>query len=628
MGRKFIEPPPFDLEQCYNDSTCFTPLVFVLSPGSDPMDGLLKYSEAKSIKLESLSLGQGQGVKAEKLIADATKSGSWVVLQNCHLAVSWMTTLDRICEEFVTNDEPPAETFRLWLTSYPSPHFPVAVLQNGIKMTNEPPKGLRANMMQSFTNDPISDRDFFDGCARPAEWKKLLVGLAFFHAFIQERKNFGPLGWNIPYGFNDPDLKISLRQLRMFLDEASPDQPLATPLKTLVYLVGECNYGGRVTDGHDRRTLMSILTDDDGGPFNVNIMSEEYKFSPSGVFYAPPEGEYEEYLEYFRQLPIAADPEVFGLHANADITKDQQETDLLLDSILLTQGNASAGGGKSKEETLAEVASQIESSIPPVFDVEYANYKYPVEYLESMNSVLCQELVRFNRLLTVIHRSIKDFGLALKGRIVMTSDLDALGNAMYDGKIPAMWAKKSYPSLKPLGAYVSELLRRLDTLQKWIDEGAPPKFWITGFFFTHAFLTGVLQNYARKYKLPIDTVVFDFEAMPADGDFTTKPEDGAYCDGMFLEGCKWSDEKMTLVESDPKVLFTDAPVFHFQPTTADKRADFPHYLCPIYRTAERRGVLATTGHSSNFVINLTIPSDKPQNHWIKRGVAGLLSLSY
>ena len=539
-----------------------------------------------------------------------------------------MTTLDRICEEFVTNDEPPAETFRLWLTSYPSPHFPVAVLQNGIKMTNEPPKGLRANMMQSFTNDPISDRDFFDGCARPAEWKKLLVGLAFFHAFIQERKNFGPLGWNIPYGFNDPDLKISLRQLRMFLDEASPDQPLATPLKTLVYLVGECNYGGRVTDGHDRRTLMSILTDDDGGPFNVNIMSEEYTFSPSGVFYAPPEGEYEEYLEYFRQLPIAADPEVFGLHANADITKDQQETDLLLDSILLTQGNASAGGGKSKEETLAEVASQIESSIPPVFDVEYANYKYPVEYLESMNSVLCQELVRFNRLLTVIHRSIKDFGLALKGRIVMTSDLDALGNAMYDGKIPVMWAKKSYPSLKPLGAYVSELLRRLDTLQKWIDEGAPPKFWITGFFFTHAFLTGVLQNYARKYKLPIDTVVFDFEAMPADGDFTTKPEDGAYCDGMFLEGCKWSDEKMTLVESDPKVLFTDAPVFHFQPTTADKRADFPHYLCPIYRTAERRGVLATTGHSSNFVINLTIPSDKPQNHWIKRGVAGLLSLSY
>jgi dynein heavy chain len=153
-------------------------------------------------------------------------------------------------------------------------------------------------------------------------------------------------------------------------------------------------------------------------------------------------------------------------------------------------------------------------------------------------------------------------------------------------------------------------------------------FWITGFFFTHAFLTGVLQNYARKYKLPIDTVVFDFQAMKSTDDFTKKPADGAYCDGMFLEGCKWSETKMALVESDPKVLFTEMPVFWFKPTTNDKRADFPHYLCPIYRTAERRGVLATTGHSSNFVINLTVPSDKPQNHWIKRGVAGLLSLSY
>ena len=628
MGRRYIEPPPFDLEQCYNDSTCFTPLVFILSPGSDPMDSLLKFCAAKDISMETLSLGQGQGPKAEALIAQGVVDGSWVVLQNCHLAVSWMTTLDRICEEFVTNASPPHEDFRLWLTSYPSPHFPVAVLQNGVKMTNEPPKGLRANMISSFQNDPISDEDFFEGCARPAEWKKLLVGLAFFHAYVQERRNFGPLGWNIPYGFNDPDLKISLRQLRMFLDEAGEDQPLAVPLKTLVYLIGECNYGGRVTDAHDRRCLMSILTDEDGGPFHVNIMDDNYRFSPSGLYYAPEEGDHESYIEFFKQMPIAADPEVFGLHANADITKDQQETDLMCNSILLTQGNATSGGGKSKEETLAEVAAQIAESIPPVFDLELANYKYPVDYYESMNSVLCQELVRFNRLLEVIHASIGSFQLALKGQIVMTGELDALGNAMFDGKIPAMWAKKSYPSLQPLAAYISELVRRLETLQKWIDEGAPPMFWITGFFFTHAFLTGVLQNYARKYKLPIDTVVFDFEAMPANHDFTKKPDDGAYCNGMFIEGAKWSDENMTLVESDPKVLFTEMPVFWFKPTTQDKRADFPHYLCPIYRTAERRGVLATTGHSSNFVINLTVPSDKPQNHWIKRGVAGLLSLSY
>ena len=119
--------------------------------------------------------------------------------------------------------------------------------------------------------------------------------------------------------------------------------------------------------------------------------------------------------------------------------------------------------------------------------------------------------------------------------------------------------------------------------------------------------------------------MFDFEAMPLNHDFTKKPDDGAYCTGMFIEGAKWSDEKMTLVESDPRFC---SPRCRCSGSSPPPRiSGFPLPLSN-YRRAERRGVLATTGHSSNFVINLTVPSDKPQNHWIKRGVAGLLSLSY
>ena len=102
------------------------------------MASLLKLAEQKKIAVNVISLGQGQGPKAERLIADAQASGSWVVLQNCHLAVSWMTTLERLCEGITPVTA--AAAFRLWLTSYPSPHFPVSVLQNGVK-ARAPPMG-------------------------------------------------------------------------------------------------------------------------------------------------------------------------------------------------------------------------------------------------------------------------------------------------------------------------------------------------------------------------------------------------------------------------------------------------------------------------------------------------------
>lgn len=136
-----------------------TPCIFVLSTGADPTNMLLRFAKKRDYadRLHVVSLGQGQGPYAKYLIENGTRSGDWVLLQNCMLAKSWMTDLDRIIFELQEKAQLPGgggidPDFRLFLTSAPATYFPVSVLQNGVKMTNEPPKGFRANLIRSFGN--------------------------------------------------------------------------------------------------------------------------------------------------------------------------------------------------------------------------------------------------------------------------------------------------------------------------------------------------------------------------------------------------------------------------------------------------------------------------------------------
>lgn len=244
-----------------------------------------------------------------------------------------------------------------------------------------------------------------------------------------------------------------------------------------------------------------------------------------------------------------------------------------------------------------------------------------------MNTVLTQELTRFNGLIAVMRVSLVDLKRAIKGEVLLSADLEASLNSLRDGQVPALWLKASYPSLKPLAGYIKDLAERLAWFTEWLKEGLPKVMWIGRFHFTQGFLTGSKQNYARKYKIAIDLLDYDYEVVrDQEAALITPPEDGVNIIGPFMEGCKWNTEDQHLDESDPKVLYTAMPMVWIKPAKLEDFAKTQCYECPMYKTSVRKGVLMTTGHSTNFVLKVKLPTRVDPEHWILRGVAIILGL--
>jgi dynein heavy chain len=178
-----------------------------------------------------------------------------------------------------------------------------------------------------------------------------------------------------------------------------------------------------------------------------------------------------------------------------------------------------------------------------------------------------------------------------------------------DDRVPLMWEEVGYPSLKPLGSWVSDLLERLVFISSWLYNGLPPTFWVPAFFFPQGFMTAALQSYARKTQTPIDALQFKTNVLTIKSDDVEEAqEEGVNLHGLFLEGAKWEYKKEILEDSDPHVPIINFPVIWLEPVDIEENILSGCYPCPLYKTSTRRGELSTTGHSTNFVMYLAIPT--------------------
>lgn len=603
-GARYLSPPLFDIERSYDDSSCMAPLIFVL-PGSDPLQALTAFARRKK-KIEGLrtiSLGQGQGARAETAIAEARKHGGWVLLQNCHLHPSWMPRLEQICDQLASRDPPGASpaggdsthpAFRLWLSSYRSDAFPALVLRNGVKMTNEPPSGLAANMSRSCISTRAQLEQLTEQAAEPEAAQRLYFGLCMFHAVVEGRRNYGALGWNVRYDFSISDLQITTRQLCFY---ASSSQTFAGAVSAVARLAGDCNYGGRLADERDRRVLLALLEEF----CTPGILSPGYK-AHGLEGYPPPTGarDLNDHLAHIQALPQGEPPELFGLHANASISKNLRDMNELCGQLLRMGeveglqvaheaggGDGEAAGGygsvgtrgpEGDEARVAALCRELLARLPSSdFELASVRQKYPMSRERSMNSVLVQELQRFNTLAGLITASLTNLLQTLSGGRLASEATEQLHASVLHGEVPARWLKASYPTQLTLASYVADLRRRLTTFERWIAEGPPPVFWLPGFFSPQSFLTAVLQDHARRHRAEIDRLTFAFEFQERSAvdredpcsdawrQLYSAPSEGAYICGLYLEGAAWSSASPGLRESSRGELHSRMPVILLKP---------------------------------------------------------------
>uniref|UniRef100_A0A8C3JBK3 Dynein axonemal heavy chain 8 n=1 Tax=Calidris pygmaea TaxID=425635 RepID=A0A8C3JBK3_9CHAR len=605
LDEKYTEPVILNLEKTWEESDTRTPLICFLSMGSDPTIQIDSLARKLKLECRTISMGQGQEVHARKLIQISTQQGGWVLLQNCHLGLDFM---DELLETLLTA-EIQDETFRVWITTEPHPKFPITLLQIAIKFTNEPPQGARASLKRTFSG---INQDLLDVSNMPM-WKPLLYTVAFLHSTVQERRKFGPLGWNIPYEFNSSDFAASVQFIQNHLDECDIKKGISWT--TVRYMIGEVQYGGRVTDDFDKRLLNCFAR----VWFNEKMFDSNFCFHTG--YKIPVCKTVEEYFEYIQSLPAIDSPKVFGLHPNADITYQSNTAADVLDTITNIQPKESgAGAGETREAIVYRLAEDMLEKLPPDYIPHEVKARFiKMGHLNSMNIFLRQEIDRMQKVITIVRNSLNDLKLAIEGTIVMSENLrDALDN-IYDARIPQVWRRVSWDSTT-LGFWFTELLERNNQFSTWIYEGRPNTFWITGFFNPQGFLTAMRQEATRAHKgWALDTVTIHNEVLKQNKEeITAPPSEGVYIYGLYLEGAGWDRRNSKLTESTPKILFVQLPVLHIYAVNTTSPKDPRLYVCPLYRKPRRTDL--------NYITVIYLRTSVSPDHWILRGVALLCDI--
>ena len=532
LGQSFLDSAATELDLAAiveNEIKATNPVLMCSVPGFDASGRVDDMAAELGKNLTPIAMGSAEGfAQAEKVINSSSKTGKWVMLKNVHLAPQWLVQLEK--KLHTLNPHP---SFRLFLTLEIHPKIPVNLLRAGRTFVFEPPPGIKANLLRTFNTIPASRM-----MKAPNERSRLYFLLGWFHAIVQERLRYSPLGWSKKYEFNESDLKVACDTLDTWIDATAMGRtnlsPEKVPWDAMRILLGQCIYGGKIDNEFDQRLLTSFLNK----LFTMKSFETDFVLvdnvtgldSSKDVITMPEGIRRDQFLHWTETLSGRQTPSWLGLPDNAEKVLLTHQTSCTISKLLKLQMleddedqiiyTETEQTGDRVQMVVKRRTSETSDGRPawmrmllnstvnwlrllppslPVLRRTVDNIKDPLyRFFE-------REVNSASRLLDTVRHDLNDVVLICKGEKKQTNHHRLLLADLAKGIIPSHWKIYTIPQGSTVIQWITDFTDRVTQLHKisstCAEKGAAAmkslKIWLGGLFNPEAYITATRQYVAQ-----------------------------------------------------------------------------------------------------------------------------------
>ncbi|XP_077984893.1 cytoplasmic dynein 2 heavy chain 1-like [Glandiceps talaboti] len=607
LGMKELSPPTLNLKRLLKETVGTEPVLIVISPGADPSQELQDLASEKvgPERYHQVAMGQGQADIAMQLLHECSRNGDWLCLKNLHLVTAWLPALEK-----ELNSLEPHEEFRLWLTAEVHPKFPTILLQSSLKVTYEAPPGVKKNLLRTYE----SWSPEFVAKGNNAVRSQALFALAWFHAVLQERRNYIPQGWTKFYEFATSDLRAGAD----IIDRLGRTLGKEDPWKFVHGLYESAIYGGRVDNVFDVRVLKSYLEQ----YFNDDVLSGSGSRGRGKKLVSnitlPGSSHHRDFVDLIESLPEEDKPQYFGLPANIERSAQRTVSLQVISQLKVLMRSDAAEGKFDKEKWAAELSPILNlwKKLNQGSQIIQMKVEAPSDKSVSqgpITSFILLEKYNAVKLVQFVHSTLAALSKVIRGTMLLNSDVQGMATSLLKQETPMSWLSRWDGPEDPI-QYLRALVARTMAIQNWVEKAEHRTILsdtldLSELFHPDTFLNALRQQTARETQTSMDNLKFacTWQGSISGARYQVK------IGGLQLEGCTFDGRHLSENQRDSSSV-SAIPTCTVSWIMKDMPDPYPLDECislPIYYSADR----------DKIVTHLNLPSGGNKNQWVQTGAA-------